>query len=455
MQLLRGVVAPAVAFVLLGLLEFALAREQLGQGSAAVSTIALRRSVRRAPSAASHRRGLLRRRSSGAKSSAVLGRDDVSALSFMGVSMQKYRLHATQYYGKILVGTPPQEFTVLFDTGSGELLLPAAGCDDPACLNHKRYAAENSTSSMQIGWSDEPTTPLKDGEDRDTRSIMFASGSVTGEYVRDQVCLGETVCTPFDFVRMTGESDDPFKDADWDGVFGLGLPSLADAKEFSIVDTLTRGKRMQQPLFSFYIREDGSYGSEGEDGELSFGQIREERMAGPLVWANISVDGYWQFKMDDIAIDGKPSGLCGKEGCQVAVDTGSSLLMGPKDLIDAMSKKLDIDDNCTKPKLPSMGFVVNGKTLELSSEDYLDKDKSGCWLGFMSVGDTGRGPLFVFGYPFLRRFYTVFDYGNRRLGFAPAKHTSGEAVKQKGSPAHWAPPNRGDKGRVPLRGVRP
>lgn len=447
MQSLRRAGFSVLALLLLTTVAVALSRDDDG-----VTTVGLRRGVRRmsAPQLAAHRN--LRRRG------AFRRHQEPDALALVGVEMQKYRLHATQYYGKILVGTPPQEFTVLFDTGSGELLLPAAGCDDPACLAHKRYAAENSTSSMQIGWSDEPDTPLKDPDDRDTRSISFAAGSVTGEYVRDQVCVGGNVCTPFDFVRMTGESDEPFKDADWDGVLGLGLPSLADAPAFSLVDTLAQGKRMKKPLFSFYIREDGRYGSKDfEDGEITFGAINEDRMDGPLLWANTTVDGYWQFKMDDIAIDGKPAGLCPKEGCQVAVDTGSSLLMGPKDLIDAMTKKLDIDDNCTKPKLPSMGFVVNGKTLELSAEDYLDKDKTGCWLGFMSVGDTGRGPLFVFGYPFLRKFVTVFDYGSvgyRRLGFAAAKHVAedgakGAAVQKKAVKASLP------EGQELLKGVRP
>jgi len=144
-------------------------------------------------------------------------------------------------------------------------------------------------------------------------------------------------------------------------------------------------------------------------------------MASELAWEPLLSEGGWQVAVEDVAVGGRPTGLCGKKGCQAVIDTGSSLLMAPGNMLWALVSRLGIDDECTNTSAP-LGFLIGGQRLELERGDYLEHGEDGCRLLMASAAELSKGrPTFVLGYPFLRRYYTVFDYGKRRVGFALAR----------------------------------
>lgn len=351
--------------------------------------------------------------------------------------LQEEMLHATQYYGNISVGNPGQSFRVVFDSGSGELILPSGKCDDPACESHAHFVSENSKSAVQIGWADDPKKPVEDGDDRDTKSLVLAGTDVSGEYVRDAVCVGDmknNQCATADFVTLTEESGDAFNDAGFDGVFGLA-PSSSDAVEFNFLQSFKGEKH--KSIFSFYLAP--TMGT-GHDGEVTFGGYRDDRAAGKFTWVKVSEEGTWHIPIDDLVVGGKPMGLCGKGGCTAMVDTAASLIMGPGNLIAQLSGHMNLDDECSTEKMSTIGFKIGGETFDLAPQDYVERTKEGCHLGFMSIAEAK--PVILLGYPFLRKYYTVFDGEQNRVGFALAKHDSKAAP-----PAGVAS--------VPLMGVRP
>jgi len=329
---------------------------------------------------------------------------------------------ATQYYGVVNVGTPAQEFRVVFDTGSGQLIIPGSKCDDSACTAHRRFASENSTSVVQIGWADDPTKAMTDGEDRDTKSLTMMTSDVSGEFVRDKICMGVgkgQLCGVSDFVTLLEESDEPFLPAVFDGVLGLA-PTSPDAKEFNVLQSLMAKRKAGHAVFGLYLAATSSDAVAG--GEMVFGGYRKERMADKeLFWVPVSASGSWQVTVDDITVDGQRANLCAKGGCEAAIDTGSSLVLAPGNILGRLMSKIDPGDDCSK-RPPTLGFVIKGRTFELRSEDYLEHTDDGCEFLLSSAAATGKGPSLILGYPFLRRYYTVFDQGNSRIGFALANH---------------------------------
>jgi hypothetical protein len=323
-------------------------------------------------------------------------------------------VHKVAYYGQIAVGNPPQKFTVVFDTGSGNLMVPSTWCNGSACTMHKRFSRQESGSAKDI---DADGSTVKKGAARDQITVTFGTGEISGVFLEDDICIGN-LCAKADFVAATDETDDPFSSFNFDGVLGLALNEMSQSPTFNLMDRLVKTGNLKKPIFSVFLSD-----SDREQSEITFGDINRKHMAGELFWMPVSrPSGYWQVEIKDILMDGKQQRIC--ENCQVAVDTGTSQLAGPTEVIDELSKKLDLQSDCSNFKdMPVLGFMVGEHVLNLQPGDYIDKSSDGCEVSLMPLDvPPPNGPLFIFGAPFLRKFYTVYDPLNKQVGFAAARH---------------------------------
>lgn len=324
-------------------------------------------------------------------------------------------VHKTAFYGEMRVGVPGERFSVVFDTGSGNLLIPGEGCNSEACRVHRRFHPSSSSSSRRVACAAD-SAALGESEEDDI-SITFGTGEVWGSCYEDSICLGE-VCDRGSFIVTTYESYDPFKFFSFDGVLGLALPSMSQGAAFNLMGRLRSHRTLHDSLFTVFMSDD-----DDETSEVTFGDIKHEHLASELIWAPVERDyGYWEVRMGDITLNEVEMDACA--GCFVAVDTGTSELAGPPDVIDRLIVELNVERDCSNfDTLPRLGFTVGGRVLNLEPVDYVDVDKGECSVALMPLDvPPPKGPLFVFGVPFLQRFYTVYDVANRRVGFGVAKH---------------------------------
>jgi len=323
-------------------------------------------------------------------------------------------VHKTAYYGQVEVGTPRQRFVVVFDTGSGNLMIPSTSCQTRACTMHGRFDRQASATAEDYEADGSHT---RRGAARDEITVTFGTGEITGVFIQDDVCIGN-LCSNVRFVGATSETDDPFSSFNFDGVLGLALPQMAQGPEFSVMDRLVSNEALKKPLFSVFLSD-----SESENSGITFGEVKSEHAASEMFWQPVSrLTGYWQVQIQDIAINNKPQQLC--SDCQVAVDTGTSQLAGPTHVIEELSHRLNVKSDCSNyDELPHLGFVMGGNVLNLKPQDYVDKGSEGCEVSLMPLDvPPPNGPLFIFGDPFLRKYYTSYDRGENRIGFAVANH---------------------------------
>lgn len=136
--------------------------------------------------------------------------------------------------------------------------------------------------------------------------------------------------------------------------------------------------------------------------------------------------------MDDVEIGGKRMNFCGKTGCKAVADSGTSLITSPEKNFKDFISALKVDNNdCKDPskykKLPDLTFVINGKKYTLHKEDYIYKEYEGdknpsCADAFLPLDlSPPKGPLWILGDVFMRKFFVVHDRDNKRLGIAERK----------------------------------
>lgn len=320
------------------------------------------------------------------------------------------------FYGQIAIGTPPKEYSVVFDSGSGNLIVPARGCDSKACEIHKRYDENASTTAIEVSCDGSPRLP-ESPPPHDEVEIGFGTGEVRGRCAQDKVCIGD-ICSRNSFIEATYESRVPFADFAFDGVLGLALPSMSQGANFNWMHELSEQSMLHQSLFSVFLSND-----DAEPSEISFGEIKRDHLASEVVWKAVERDtGYWEVRLSDITLDNFPQKLC--SNCHVAIDTGTSEIAGPPDVINELRRRLSVWGDCSNfDQLPTLGFVFGDDVLNLDPSDYVDKSEGVCDLSMMTLEvPPPNGPLIVLGIPFLQKFYTVYDYANTRVGFGVAKH---------------------------------
>ncbi|XP_053446536.1 chymosin-like [Nycticebus coucang] len=308
-----------------------------------------------------------------------------------------------QYFGKISLGTPPQEFTVVFDTGSSDFWVPSIYCNSTACQNHPSFDPLKSSTFKRLG------EPL---------SIEYGLGSMKGFLGSDTVSVS-TIVVPDQTVGLsTQEPGDVFTYSQFDGILGLGYPSLASENSVPVFDNMMSRGLVVQDLFSVYM----SRHTQGS--MLTLGDIDPSYFTGNLHWVPVTTQRYWQFTVDRVTIDDEVVACAGS--CQAILDTGTSLLIGPSNDILNIQKAIGATmgpfglfriDCGSLSSMPTVVFEIHGKKYPLPPTAYTNQGPGSCTSGFEGRDNSQR---WILGDVFIREYYSVFDRTNNSVGLAKA-----------------------------------
>lgn len=243
---------------------------------------------------------------------------------------------------------------------------------------------------------------------------------------KDDVTLGGLTIDGFTFGEVTTEAKDVFGMAPFDGILGMGVPKAAVDKTPMPMDMLVQQKKIEKNQFAFFLSSGGRSGS-----TLTLGGTDSSFYTGDFHYVPVakaaSLLPYWLVSAKDIKVGGESVSVCSSwMGCEMVVDTGTSVFAGPQKDVDKITKLIgNVSQDCSNVKsLPTIAITLNGKDFDLGPDFYVIRasDSNGeeqCMLGVQGVN--AGAPIWILGDPFLRKYYTVWDSDNKRVGFALAK----------------------------------
>ena len=165
-----------------------------------------------------------------------------------------------QYYGTVEIGSPPQKFTVIFDTGSSNLWVPKVNCKNCGYwfINGGKSKYDDTLSS----------TFVKDGSDF---HIQYGSGDVRGYFSIDDVTLADDIIVKkqkFAEVADAGGLGVGYIMGKFDGILGLGFEGLSLGNAPTVFKNAIDQGVVAQEMFAFYLGDE-------MDGELTLGGYGE------------------------------------------------------------------------------------------------------------------------------------------------------------------------------------
>lgn len=277
------------------------------------------------------------------------------------ISLKNYM--DAQYYGEIGIGTPPQKFTVIFDTGSSNLWVPSTKCYlSVACLMHSKYKSSQSSTYKKNGKS---------------AAIQYGTGAISGFFSQDSIKLGDLSIKEQDFIEATKEPGVTFVAAKFDGILGLGFQEISVGDALPVWYNMVDQGLVQDPVFSFWLnRKTG----EDEGGELVFGGVDTDHFIGEHTYVPVTQKGYWQFEMNDVFIGNETTGFC-TDGCAAIADSGTSLLAGPTIVVTEINQAIGaggVMSNECKTLVDQYGKTIIDMLLSQTTPDKICSDMKLC-----------------------------------------------------------------------------
>jgi cathepsin D len=344
----------------------------------------------------------------------------------------------SSYLGSLSIGTPPQSFHLVLDTGSSDLWVADTSCTscDPSTplFNPSKSSSNNLVDS--------------------STTIRYGSGTVRGRIEQDVVSMANFSVQTQTFLAVD-ELTDGLLEGSASGILGLAFSAIASTHSTPFWQAL--GSQLSASEMAFYLtrfNDDSSAKDEEPGGVFTLGGTNSSLFTGDIEFLNMpsGTPTFWLLTMSAITVQGQSVQISTGNAALAAIDTGTTLIGGPTADVNAIwaavpgSAAVENQQGffsfpCSTSVQVTLSF--GGKAWPISTTDMnlgqISRGSSQC-LGAifdLSLGSnipSGSGnPSWVVGDTFLKNVYSVFRADPGSVGFAQLSSVAGGSGAPSGN----------------------
>ncbi|KAI0267053.1 aspartic peptidase domain-containing protein [Gloeopeniophorella convolvens] len=223
------------------------------------------------------------------------------------------------------IGTPPQPFDVVLDTGSSDLWFATTACT--SCPPGTELLDPSSSSSLasNVGGSGSVT-------------LRYGSGTASGPLASDTVALGPFSVANQVFVAVDAVGDG-LNTTGQAGILGLAFQGLAVSSAVPFWQALLNGNQFAAPEFAFFLARSQSTGN-APGGALTLGGRNATLFQGDVDFQAFSFQNqggsFWTQTVAGVTVNGKSVSVPGGAQALAAIDTGTTLIGAPTAAVNAI-----------------------------------------------------------------------------------------------------------------------
>ncbi|VDP42578.1 unnamed protein product [Heligmosomoides polygyrus] len=318
----------------------------------------------------------------------------------------------------ITVGTPPQLFRVIVDTGSANFWIPDSGC--LSCVNKRLYDSLNSSTYVNSGmsWSNSDKFGLSDGVlGKDTLRLATDDRDMI---VIENTGIFQAVEIPAAVTALDGV----------DGVLGLAFQSIATN---NVMPPFIQGFKqgdIASPVFSIWLEEQWESDDNGTAGVIYYGGYDPVHCLPNRTFQPLSKIGLFQFTTGTLYVNDIRTSL----NTPTTIVSSSPYIKVPPNTFVKVLMELNLPSNTVAPAKVNcdaalkLTFSIASQPFDVTQRNLvLPNDDGTCTLAVLpaSADSFNNGMNIELGIPFLRGRCTYFDVDQQRVGFAVARtHTA-------------------------------